>query len=448
MMRPLDEDRTRVLGTPFAKRTARWGIIAWTTIGLLILSFILFRYVLYPIRIIFPPLVVAMIAVYLLNPIVTRLERRGMRRLWGALLVYLVFASVVGTAMYFLIPLVADQVGEFVRAAPRIFGDAVDAFREFLARFGLNFEGAEAPSSEGIVDVLGRVFSFTRGLLDLAIVLVLGPILGFYFLVDLPKIKRGFRGLIPARRRAEVEDVAGKIARAIGAFFRGQLLVALFVGIAGSIGLFIVGLPFWAIVGLVTGLFNLVPLIGPFIGAAVAIFIAFTTNDSGGLLGLEPGLPLAVGSAIALLIVQQIDNHIISPNMIGRTVRLHPVTVMLGLLIGGTLLGLWGMLLAIPVIAAIKILFLHAWDTRVTWPPQSGEHPEAVRRTTAGGVPEVVRTREPVEPRPPPGWWTAVRRIVGGRRHPEQVEEEPATTEPATGDGPSREAGTPARPTP
>jgi predicted PurR-regulated permease PerM len=102
----------------------------------------------------------------------------------------------------------------------------------------------------------------------------------------------------------------------------------------------------------------------------VAVLVAFTTDaPAGGLLNLEPGWPLAIGSAIALLIVQQIDNHILSPNIVARTVNLHPVTVMLGLLAGGTLLGLWGMLLAVPVLAAVKILLLHTWDTRVQWPP-------------------------------------------------------------------------------
>ena len=121
--------------------------------------------------------------------------------------------------------------------------------------------------------------------------------------------------------------------------------------------------------GAVAGLFNLIPLIGPFIGAVPAIFIAFTTQSSEGLLHLQPGWPLAIGAAVALLIVQQIDNHIISPNVVSRTVKLHPLTVMLGLLVGGTLLGLWGMILAVPVIAATKILALHVWDTRMHWPP-------------------------------------------------------------------------------
>jgi predicted PurR-regulated permease PerM len=436
----LDDDRTRPLGNPFVLRTARWGIVAWSTIGVLILAYVLFRYVVYPVRIIFPPLAVAMIAMYLLNPVVTRLERRGIRRVWGALLVYLIFAAMFGTALYFLIPVVAEQVSEFVKAAPRIVGDVVAWFRDLGASLGLRLDAGAAPSTESIVDVLGRIFSVTRGVLDIALVLVLGPILAFYLVVDLPKIKRNLKAMVPSRRRAEVESVTDRVGRAIGSYFRGQLLVAAFVAVASSLVLWIVGLPYWAVVGLVTGLFNLVPLIGPFIGAAVAIFIAVTTDLSGGLLSLEPGWPLALGSALALLVVQQIDNHIISPNMIGRTVRLHPVTVMLGLLVGGTLLGLWGMLLAIPVIATVKILVLHAWDTRMTWPPSMGEHRTIAEPETTAVQPDEPE-RRPRPRRTQPSWWIGMRNIFGGRRvpgaTPSRPPEEPETGAVEEGPGPA-----------
>jgi predicted PurR-regulated permease PerM len=194
-------------------------------------------------------------------------------------------------------------------------------------------------------------------------------------LVDLPKVQRATMSLIPLRRRGEVRSVLEKMGRALGGYFRGQLLVAAFVGVASMLGLYLVGLPYWALVGAVAGLFNLIPLIGPFIGAVPALFIAFTTSDTGGLLHLDPGWPMALGASIALLIVQQIDNHIISPNVMARTVKLHPVTVMLGLLIGGTLAGLVGMLLTVPVIASVKIVLLHLWDSRVHWPPEGSAGP-------------------------------------------------------------------------
>jgi hypothetical protein len=160
--------------------------------------------------------------------------------------------------------------------------------------------------------------------------------------------------MLPERRRDEIIGLAEKIGGALGGFFRGQLLVALFVGIASAVGLTMVKIPFAAVVGLIAGVFNLVPLIGPFIGAIPAV-----------ILGLLSGDPIrALWGALVLLLVQQIDNHIISPNVMGRTVKLHPITVMLALLAAGSLFGLFGMLLIIPGIAAVKAVAQHLWGKR------------------------------------------------------------------------------------
>jgi predicted PurR-regulated permease PerM len=441
-----ERDRPRVLASAVVVRAARWGIVAWATIGVLVLAGFFFRYVVYPVRVIFPPLVVALIGVYLLNPIVSALERRRVPRIWGSLITYLVGIGLVGTAMVFVIPLVTEQVQDFARSAPRLIDQVATSIQDLASRF--NVDVAAAGGGEGVVDFFGRLLSLTRGLLDLALVMILGPIIAFYLLVDLPKIRRGAKALIPHRRRGEAESILDRIGKAVGGFFRGQLLVSLFVGVASAIALWIVGLPFWAVVGLVTGVFNLIPLIGPFIGGIVAVTIAFTTEQSGGLLSLEPGWPLAIGSAVALLIVQQIDNHVLSPNIVARTVRLHPVTVMLGLLAGGTLLGLWGMLLAVPVLATVKILLLHAWDTKMQWPPPgSGDAaagdarrprqapaPAAVSETE-GGVPppaaaapadrpseELRRAKEPASTTERRGsWWTSgLRGLFGPRRGREE----------------------------
>ena len=372
-MEPSREPAEHIVSTPLVSRIARWGVVSWSLIGLGLLVFMSYRYVLWPIRVIFPPLLVALAVVYLLNPVVSRLQRRGIPRGWGTLLAYLVFFGILGTLLWFLIPVFADQVSSFVSSVPDLLARAQDWATGVLQRINVHADvsqvfGSLTPTGSA-GEFISRIFGFTVGILHVVLIFVLGAVFGFYLLVDLPKMKRLTAAMIPAGRRGEVTDVAQRMSGAVGGFFRGQLLVALFVGLASMLGLWIVGLPYWAIVGGVAGLFNLIPLIGPFIGAVPAIFIAFTTQSSEGLLQLQPGWPLALGSALALLIVQQIDNHIISPNVVSRTVKVHPLTVMLGILVGGTLLGLWGMILAVPVIAATKILILHVWDTRMHWPP-------------------------------------------------------------------------------
>lgn len=417
--------------------------MAWSLIGLLVLAFFFFRFVVYPIRIIFPPLVVAMILVYLLNPLVSGVERRGVPRIWGTLITYIVFLGIIGTLLSFMVPVVADQIESFARQGPSLIDRVAEGVRDFAARLGLPI-AETAEGGEGVVDFFGRLVSFTQGVFEAAVVFVVGPILAFYFLVDVPKIKRGARAMIPARRRAEFEAVLEKVGRAIGGFFRGQLLVALFVGVASALALWVVGLPFWAVVGLVAGLFNLIPLIGPAVAAIVALLIAFTTDSAGaGLLDLDAGWPLAIGSVVALLIVQQIDNHIMSPNIVARTVNIHPVTVMLGLLAGGTLLGLWGMLLAVPVLATVKILLLHYWDTRGKWPPREPSAAGAPARAgpvATGPVERLERAKEPVRQTERRGsWWANALRAVflpgrstgaGEPTHPADEAREPERTSP------------------
>ena len=372
-------------GNRFAgiSRVMRWGLTAWSIIGVLILAYIAIRFVLVPVRIIFPPLLVAAVIVYLLNPIVSRLQGRGIPRVWGTLITYVVFLSLLGIGLRFLIPLLADQISAFAKAVPSLLEGVQTWANDLSRRFNVDPNSIDlvttlSPSGGG-GEFISRIFSFTAGILHVLIVLILGIVLAFYLLVDLPKIRRNAILLVPIRRRAEVRSVLSRVSSAVGGFLRGQLLVALFVGLASMLGLYIVGLPYWALVGAVAGLFNLIPLIGPFIGAIPALFIAFSTNDTTGLLKMDPGWAMALGSAAALTIVQQVDNHIISPNVVARTVKLHPVSVMLGLLVGGTMLGLVGMLLAVPTIATVKIVMLHIWDTRSEWPPRASSAGDASR---------------------------------------------------------------------
>jgi predicted PurR-regulated permease PerM len=355
-------------------RLTRWGIAAWSLIGLAVVAYLAVRFVLYPVRIIFPPLAIAVLIVYALNPLVSWLERRGFRRGWAALLIYVLLLGLLGLPVRFLIPVLSDQVSSFAANVPDLTDRLQAGLSDLGDRLGVNIDpkslvGDLGPSGSG-GEFIRRIFSLTSGVLHAVVIVVAGLVLGFYLLVDLPKVVRGASALIPARRRDEVSDLALRVQGVVGAYFRGQLLVAAFVGAASMLVLWFVGLPYWGLVGAIAGLFNLIPLIGPFIGGAVAFLIAFTTsNTGGGVLALDPGLPMALGSAVALTIVQQIDNHVISPNVMARTVKLHPLTVLLALLVAGELFGLWGMLVAVPAYATTKIVILHVWDTKSRWPP-------------------------------------------------------------------------------
>ena len=159
-----------------------------------------------------------------------------------------------------------------------------------------------------------------------------------------------------------------------------------------SIGMLIIDLPFWLIVGMIAGLFNMIPLIGPWVGAVPGIVIAFTTGG---------GTSKAIAVAVVMAIVQQIDNHFISPIVMQRAVKLHPAVVMLALLAGGTLAGFFGLLLAVPATATLKIVCGHVWrhyvlgepldEIEARWEaedePRAGRRDRADRRRGVGHAP-------------------------------------------------------------
>ena len=349
------------------ERFVRVGTVAWCGIGVIILGYLLLRLLLF-VNPVVPPLLIAVVVVYLLNPIVSALERRGVPRAAGAGIVYLLFLCIVALIVSLLVPVVARQVSQMIEHFPDYLADGQAYVRRVAARFGQepNFQldadhvrawlSAE-DNRQTVTRYLTGLRSVTTSLLSGLIIFVIGPVMAFYLLVDLPRLERGMMALVPPSRREEIRGLMDRIGQSVGGFFRGQLLVALFVGVASSIGLWAIGLPFWLLVGIVAGVFNLVPLVGPFIGGALAVVIA-----------LISGQPLkAVWAALVLLAVQQVDNHLISPNVMGRTVQLHPVVVMLALLVGASFAGLFGMLVIVPLVAVAKIVFLFMWSKYVDY---------------------------------------------------------------------------------
>ena len=396
------------------------GAVAWAFCGIAA-AVALLGFVGYVVRVIWPPLILAAAIVFLLNPIVTRLQQRRIPRALGTAFAYLGVASVVTLVVLLVAPLATDQYDELAEEWPELRQDLEDSVNDLSERSERDDWPIQIPTYDEIEDQLrgddgdadhdGVLSSEERqerfaDQLDTArevllqafhvgIIFVLAPIIAFYLLVDLPHVRAVFRGLVPDRARGDVMVVSRRLSRAIGGYFRGQLAVAFVVGTMSSIGMLIIDLPFWLIVGMVAGLFNMIPLIGPWVGAVPGIIIALTTGG---------GLSKAIAVAVVMAIVQQIDNHFISPIVMQRAVKLHPAVVMLALLAGGTLLGFFGLLLAVPTVAVLKIVIGHLWHRYVLdepldaiesrWELEDAERP-------AGGVVERVGDQEAAIPPPP-----------------------------------------------
>ncbi len=390
------------------------GRAAWSLVGVAAAVAVV-AWIAWQFRVVFPPLVLAGAIVFLLNPIVSGLERRGVRRAFGTGLTYLGLVGVLVAGGFLVAPLVSTQAEELADQWPELRADVEDwlddlsdrskedgwiieipnveelrgqlgggrttaedeEFDRVVTQAAAALEDggepvlaadldrvaadarAQFPEEGGIAEQLRTVREVGTRVFEVGLIFVLAPIIAFYLLVDLPHIGAVSRSLVPDQAEAQVLHVAHRLNTTIGGFFRGQLAVAVIVGTMVSIGLAVLDLPFWLIVGMIAGLFNMVPLIGPWVGAVPGVVIALTTRDLGTALWV---VAIMTGA-------QQIDNHFISPLVMQRTVSLHPAVVMLALLAGGTLGGFFGLLLAVPVTAVLKVVVGHLWAVYVLGTP-------------------------------------------------------------------------------
>ncbi len=342
-------------------RTA--GQWAWAMVGLTVLVLIL-AFVAWLVRSIWPPLVLAGAIIYVLNPVVTTLQRHHIPRVLGAALAYTSVLALAVVGGLLITPIVVDQADGLADEWPSLRAD-VEGWIDDLAAETTDWV-VETPTVEEIRaefaddnnslgETLDRLRNVGGKVIHGALIVILGPILAFYLLVDLPRLRLVADSLVPPARRDEAYLVAGRLNRALGGFLRGQLLVALIVGVMVSTGLAVVGLEFWLIVGMIAGFSNVVPLIGPWVGGVPAVVIALSTGDE----------RQAFWVVLVMVGAQQIDNHFISPLVMQRTVKLHPAVVILALLVGGSVGGFFGLFLAVPAAAVLKILAGHLWRTYV-----------------------------------------------------------------------------------
>jgi len=365
------------------ERVRRAGSIAWALVGLAAVIAIL-AWLSVKVAVIFPPLILAGALVFILNPVISFLHRRHVPRVAGVGLTYLGFLGTVTLIGFVMLPPAKDQAENLSDNWPAIrlkMERWVDDRAESLKGTPFEFDragldDAVTSNNDSVQQQLERVAKVGVQVFHVILVLILAPIFAFYLLIDLPHLKRTAVGLIPAAARPEVLLLAQRINAAVGGFFRGQLLVAFIVGVLSSIGLRIIDLDFWLLIGMVAGFFNIIPLVGPYIGGVPALVIALTTRE-----------PITAVWVVAIMVgVQQIDNHFISPVVMHRAVKLHPVLVMLALLLGGTLGGFFGLLVAVPAAAVLKILVGHLWRIHILGESLEALAEETEAEDTEGGT--------------------------------------------------------------
>lgn len=304
------------------------------------------------------PLFIGFVIAWLFNPLVKKLEGKGIPRIAGSLIVYVIFLIIVVVFLRFLVPTVYMQVNELISNLPGIFNEVKNGINDIFARFS-NVEGIDIESIR--VNVMTTMetklteftTTFPATLLDIIVkffsslvTIALGLFVGLYMLFDFDSISKHFLSLLPERKRFEAQVLMNNIGGEVRKSVNGTLLIATMVFVCDSIGFVIIGLQAPILFGLFCGITDLIPYIGPYIGGALAVVIGFSQSTFIGVMTL-----------IICVVVQCVENFILQPVVMSKTMKLHPVTIIIGLLIFNNLFGIIGMVLATPCIALLKVIW-------------------------------------------------------------------------------------------
>lgn len=325
----------------------------------IIIVVLLVAYLLYSLSPILTPFLIAAILSYLANPIVEKLHAWRVPRLLSVIIVFLMLFSIIIIAILGIIPLIQDQILHLVDTIPNVIAYVQNTMMPWLAtNFGvnevININTVKATLAEnwtkagGVASwLIKTVFHSGLAIVEIITNFILIPVVTFYLLRDWQIVLKNSRNLIPRHIEPTIMKLFKQCDEVLSAFFRGQFLVMLSLGIYYAIGLTIVGLQIGLIIGLVIGLVSIVPYLGIILGitvASIAAYVQFGTFNH----VLLVWLVFAIG--------QSLESTVLTPKLVGSRIGLHPVAVIFAVLAGGTLFGFFGVLLALPVASVIMVL--------------------------------------------------------------------------------------------
>jgi predicted PurR-regulated permease PerM len=297
--------------------------------------------------------VFAMFAALGLDPVVRFLERHKVSRAWSIVIVFTAFAVIIVGVLWLIIPVVVQQITQFVRDIPSIIADfQASAFYGWLQDTLGDQVGDIIKQVQGFLTNPANIAAIGGGVVKVGITigttisaLIIILVLSLYFLASLPSIKESFTRLAPARNRSQVGSITEQITSSIGGYLGGMVVLAFFNSIVAGLLFTILGLPFPLLMAVVAFTITLIPLVG-----SVLFWI------TGSLIALFSSPLSALIFAIIYLIYMQIEAYVLTPRVMNKAVSVPGSLVVIGALVGGTLLGLLGALVAIPVTASILLI--------------------------------------------------------------------------------------------
>jgi len=301
------------------------------------------------------PLFIGIIIAWLFDPLVHWLRQKGMNRVMGTIVTYLLILGIIFLCIYSLIPMLSGQINEFVALIPNLLKMATDFIEGIFANINSvdvsNISNQILSSINEIGNGLmtglpASLLEFGKAFFSGLGTFGLGLIIGFFLLFNFDSVDAHVHSILPEQIKDDYDLLMGSINDAFRRYVHGTLLLSLIVAILSTIFLTIAGVPSPVFFGLFCGLTNLIPYLGPYIGAIPPIIIAFTVSPTSGIVAL-----------VLLGVLQFIEGNILQPVVMSKTMQLHPVTILVGLLIFGSYFGIFGMIMATPIMAAIKILW-------------------------------------------------------------------------------------------
>jgi predicted PurR-regulated permease PerM len=332
---------------------------------------------LYVLRDILLPFVAGFAVAYLLDPLADRLERWGIGRLTATLAILILFVVVFVLALVLILPFLAHQLGAFVERLPsyvaRLQELAARQGGPLLERLGGPEALAEMQQSVGnlvgqgaawLGAFVGRLWAGGQAILSIFALLVVTPVVAFYLLVDWDRMVSTVDSWLPLRQRDTIRIIARDVDDAIAGFIRGQSAVCLILGGFYAVGLSLIGLNFGLLIGFTAGMLSFIPYVGSLTGLILSVGVA--------IVQFWPDWTWIAATLGIFAFGQFVEGNILSPKLVGASVGLHPVWLMFALLSFGTLFGFVGLLLAVPLAAALGVIARYALRRYMTSPLYHG----------------------------------------------------------------------------
>lgn len=306
------------------------------------------------------PFIAGLAVAYFLDPVADRLERLGLPRWIATSVILLAFVLALILVLILIVPILVNQMNGFIERAPGYVTQLQAWLAEINQGWLGQFVGERLPeiqrqlgeyAGQGAA-FLGRfaasIWSGGQAIASVIGVIVITPVVAFYLLLDWDHMVEKVDGWLPRHHAATIRRLIGEIDRAIAGFVRGQAIVCLLLGLFYGVGLTLIGLSFGFLIGLGAGLISFIPFVGSILGLIVALGVA--------IVQFWPDWHMLILVAVVFGVGQFIEGNILSPRLVGSSVGLHPVWLMFSLLAFGSLFGFLGLMVAVPVAAAIGVL--------------------------------------------------------------------------------------------